>query len=514
MSQMPDAVQRLWQHLTTISDLRAAAGYLQWDQETLMPPGGAATRAAVLATLSRMAHEAFVSAETGRLLEAAERAAQGLDPDSDGAALTRMTRRDYDRLTKLPAEFVAERSREASLSTQAWRAARQANDFPAFRPSLVKMIDFARRTADYLGFPEHPYDALLDLFEPDMKAREVDGLFARLREVTVPFVRAIAARGPVVDEGILRQDYPEEGQRAFALPIAAAFGYDLTRGRLDVSAHPFASGFNVDDVRITTRYDRHYLPTAIFSIFHEAGHAMYEQGVSPTLNRTPIAHGASLGLHESQSRMWENLVGRSRPFWEHYYPALQAQFPQQLRGVTVDTFYPAVNIVQPSLIRTEADEVTYNLHIMLRFELEKALLDGSQRADDLPDAWNGKMQDYLGVTPPSDADGVLQDIHWSQGGIGYFPTYSLGNIISVQLFEAAQQVHPNLPGDFGRGDFSRLLGWLREHVHRHGRKFLPREILRRATGGELSAEPYLRYLQTKFGKIYGVTTSGAAATPE
>lgn len=514
MAEMPDAVERLWQHMMMLSDLRAAAGYLRWDQETQMPPGAAASRAAQLATLSRLAHEAFTSAETARMLEAAEQAARTMDPDSDGAALVWMTRRDFDRATKLPAWFVAERSREASISTQVWRSARQANDFPAFRASLEKMVDFARRTADYLGYAEHPYDALLDLFEPDMKAREVDAFFAGVRRVTVPFVRAIVARGPVVDAGVLRREYPEDGQRAFALPVAQAFGYDLSRGRLDVSAHPFASGFTVDDVRITTRYDRRYLPTALFSILHEAGHAMYEQGVAPALNRTPLARGASLGLHESQSRMWENLVGRSRPFWEHYYPILQAQFPEQLREVDVEMFYRAVNVVQPSLIRTEADEVTYNLHVMLRFELEKALLERTLPVADLPEAWKGKMEEYLGLTPPSDADGVMQDIHWSQGSLGYFPTYSLGNIISVQLFEAAQRAHPNLTDEFRRGQFSSLLGWLREHVHRHGRKFLPREILRRATGSELTVGPYLRYLQSKFGEIYGVRMPDAVAATE
>jgi carboxypeptidase Taq len=332
--------------------------------------------------------------------------------------------------------------------------------------------------------------------------------------VTVPFVRAIAARGPVVDDAFVREDYPEEGQRAFGLKVAEAFGYDLRRGRLDVSAHPFATGFNVNDVRITTRYQRRYLPSAVFGIFHEAGHAMYEQGVSPTLDRTPLARGASLGLHESQSRMWENLVGRSRPFWEHFYPALREQFPEQLRRVDVETFYRAVNVVRPSLIRVEADEITYNLHIMLRFELEKALLEGSLRVEALPEAWTEKMRSYLGETPPSDADGVMQDIHWSQGSIGYFPTYSLGNIISVQLFEAARKAHPSLLEEIRRGQFSTLLGWMRQHVHRHGRKFLPREVLKRATGSELTVEPYLRYLQRKFGEIYGVTTSGAAAATE
>ena len=511
MPAVLEAVERLKTHLTMIADLRSAAAFLRWDQETLMPVGAASARAGLLATLSRLSHELFTSAETGRLLEAAERVAGSLDPDSDEAALVRMTRRDYARLTKLPADFVAEKARESSLSTQIWREARRRNDFPAFRPSLLKMVDYARRTADYLGFTDHPYDALLDLYEPDMRASEVDAIFARLREVTVPFVRAIAARGPVVDDAFVREDYPEEGQRAFGLKVAEAFGYDLRRGRLDVSAHPFATGFNVNDVRITTRYQRRYLPSAIFGIFHEAGHAMYEQGVSPTLDRTPLARGASLGLHESQSRMWENLVGRSRPFWEHFYPALQEQFREQLRRVDVETFYRAVNVVRPSLIRVEADEITYNLHIMLRFELEKALLEGSLRVEALPEAWTEKMRSYLGETPPSDADGVMQDIHWSQGSIGYFPTYSLGNIISVQLFEAARKAHPSVLEEIRRGQFSTLLGWMRQHVHRHGRKFLPREVLKRATGSELTVEPYLGYLQRKFGEIYGVRTGGAAA---
>ena len=511
MPSVPEAVERLRSHLTTIADLRAAAAFLRWDQETLMPVAGAPARAGLLATLSRLSHEAFTSAETGRLLEAAERVAGGLDPSSDEAALVRMTRRDYDQQRKLPSEFVAQRAREASLSVQVWREARRRDDFAAFRPSLQTMVDYARRAADYLGFTEHPYDALLDLYEPEMTSREVEAIFARLREVTVPFVRAIAARGPVVDDAFLRQEYPEEGQRAFGLMVAEAFGYDLRRGRLDVSAHPFANGFNVNDVRITTRYQRRYLPSAIFAIFHESGHAMYEQGVAPSLDRTPLARGASLGLHESQSRMWENLVGRSRPFWEHYYPRLQQQFPEQLGGVDLERFYRAVNIVRPSLIRVEADEVTYNLHIMLRFELEKALLEGSLRVEALPEAWAGQMQTDLGLTPPSDAAGVLQDIHWAQGSIGYFPTYSLGNIISVQLFEAAQAAHPSLLDEFRAGRFATLLGWMRDHIHRHGRKFLPREILERATGRALTVEPYLGYLRGKFGEIYGLATSGAAA---
>lgn len=502
--KIPEAVERLKAHLAIIEDLRAAAAILRWDQETHMPPGGAAGRAEQLATLSRLAHNMFTSSQTRDLLASAEAILDALDPDSDEAALVRMTRRDYDRLSKLPADFVAERARAASLSIQVWREARRKNDFPAFQPALQQMVNYARRAADYLGYDEHPYDALLDLYEPAMRSREVDALFARLREVTLPLVRAIVQRGQVVDDASLRMEYEETHQRAFALKVAEAFGYDLTRGRLDESPHPFATSFNIDDVRITTRYQRRYLPSAIFGVLHEAGHAMYEQGISRSLARTPIADGASLGLHESQSRLWENLVGRSRPFWRHFFPMLQQQFPDQLHDVDVETFYRAVNQVRPSLIRVEADEVTYNLHIMLRFDLEKLLLEGRLGAKELPDAWNDKMNGYVGITPPSDADGVMQDIHWSGGSIGYFPTYTLGNIISVQLFEAARKAHPGLLDEIAQGQFGTLLGWLRAHVHRHGRKFLPRELLQRATGSDLTPEPYLRYLREKFGEIYGI----------
>ena len=499
------AVEQLKAHLATIVDLRGAAAVLRWDQETYMPPGGAAGRAELLATLSRVAHELFTSTRTHDLLKAAEAVVGQLDPESDEAALIRMTRRDYDRLSKLPTEFVAEKARARSLSIQVWREARPRNDFAAFRPALGQMVNFARRMADYLGYDEHPYDALLDIYEPGMTAKEVDALFARLREVTLPLVRMIVQRGQVANAGFLTEEYDEARQRSFGLSVAEAFGYDLRRGRLDESAHPFASGFNLNDVRITTRYQRRFLPSAIFGIFHEAGHAIYGQGVSASLERTPLADGASYGVHESQSRLWENLVGRSRPFWRHYFPKLQQHFPEQLRDVDVGTFYQAVNRLQPSLIRVEADEVTYNLHIMLRFELEKALLEGTLSVKELPDAWNEKMKGYLGITPPSNADGVMQDIHWSSGSIGYFPTYTLGNIISVQLFEAARRAHPGLRDEIERGQFTILLGWLREHVHRHGRKFLPRDLLKRATGSDLTPEPYLRYLQDKFGEIYGVT---------
>ncbi len=513
MPETPGAVEALKTHLAPIVDLRHAAAVLSWDQQTHMPAGGGKARADQLATLTRIIHEMFTAARTRELLEAAERVVDRLDPDADESALVRMTRRDYDQATKLPAEFVAERRRAASVSMEVWRKARPANDFASFRPHLQQMVEYARRAADYLGYHEHPYDALLDLYEPLMTSREVADLFARLRENTVPLVRAVAERGRAMDDTILRHEYDEAKQEAFGLMVAQAFGYDLARGRLDRAPHPFATGFGRDDVRITTRFDRRFFSTAVFAIFHESGHAMYNQGVSPSLDRTPLSGGASLGVHESQSRMWENLVGRSRPFWQHFFPRLRELFPEQLAGVDVEAFYRAVNNVQASLIRTEADEVTYNLHIVLRFELEKALLEGALKVEDAPEAWRAKMHEYLGVVPPNDTDGVMQDIHWSGGSIGYFPTYTLGNVMAAQLFEAARRAHPGVTEEFARGEFGTLLGWLREYVHRHGRKFFPQDLLQRATGSRLAPEPYVRYLWTKFGEIYDVPVPEGLGRP-
>jgi carboxypeptidase Taq len=507
-SASPDALRDLRAHLATIADLRSAGAVLRWDQETYMPPGGAAGRAEVLATLARLAHERLVSTRTQELMDVAQPLLDRLDPDSDDAALMRVTRYDFDRARKLPADFVADRARAASRSLQVWRDARPRNDFVAFRPALQQMVEFARRTADYLGYREHPYDALLDHYEPEMTSREVDILFGQLREATVPLVRAIVERGSGVDASVLQQEFPEAPQRMFGLTIVQAFGYDTTRGRLDTSAHPFSSEFNRDDVRITTRYPRRSL-AAIFGIFHEAGHAMYSQGTAPSLERTPLANGASNGIHESQSRLWENLVGRSRPFWQYAFPALRQSFPRHLDSVDAEGVYRAANRVDPSLIRVDADEVTYNLHIILRFELERSLVAGQIDTGDLPEIWKAKMAEYLGVTPPTDAEGVMQDIHWAAGLIGYFPSYTIGNVASAQLFEAARRASPDLLDQIRRGEFAPLLGWLREHVHAHGRKFFPQALLTRATGSGLTPEPYLRYLREKFGDIYRIQIPGA-----
>lgn len=501
-SARDEPMTSLRSHLATIADLKAAAAVLRWDQETLMPPGGAEGRALQLATLARLAHEHLVSDATRRLLDAAESAVRGGAAASDAAALVRMTRRDLDRASKLPAEFVAEKSRVAAVATHVWQDARRADDFAAFRPHLERIFRLARQEADYVGYGGHPYDALVDRYDPGVTARELEMLFGRLLEVVVPLVRAIASRAGVVDPGVLDAEFDETAQRTFALEAVREFGYDTRRGRLDLSAHPFSTKFHRDDVRITTRFGRRL--SAVFGTFHESGHAMYSQGTAAALERSPLSDGAGSGIHESQSRLWENLVGRGRPFWEYAFPRLRRTFPEQLKAADAERVYRAVNYVTPGLIRVNADEVTYNLHIVLRFELEKALLTGDLAVGDLPAAWNDKMRAYLGVTPPSDAEGVLQDIHWSSGLVGSFPSYTLGNVASVQLFEAARRAHPSVPDDLRAGRFGTLYGWLRDNVYIHGRKFLPSELLRRATGGSLTAEPYLEYLETKFRELYGL----------
>jgi carboxypeptidase Taq len=488
--------------MAEISDLRAAESVLSWDQETYMPAGGANDRAFQLSTLAKMTHEMHVSPATGKLLKAAA-SEPAVQKDAKKAAFIRVAQRDYGLAKKLPADFVAEMNHTRALAQQAWIGARKANDFKAFEPWLRKNVDFARRTADYLGYKQHPYDALLDQYEPAMTAAEVESIFADLREQTVPLVHAIAQSKMQITNDVLQGQFAKADQEAFASDVARQIGYDFSRGRLDYTAHPFCTNFGRDDVRITTRVDEQFFNTLLFSVLHEAGHAMYEQGIAPAFNRTPLGGGASLAVHESQSRMWENLVGRSRAFWTFFYPQLQARF-KSFKRVPFEKFYRAINRVQPSLIRIEADELTYNMHIMIRFELEQAMLDGRLKTKELPEAWNAKYGAYLGITPPNNAQGCMQDTHWAIGLIGYFPTYSLGNILSVQLFEAAKQAHPDLEEQFARGEFGALLGWLNKHVHQHGRRFTPRELIVKATGKPLTAEPYVAYLQAKFGAIYGV----------
>ena len=384
----------------------------------------------------------------------------------------------------------------------AWAQARAESDYDLLAPHLEKIFDLKRQEAKYLGYQDRMYDALLDIYEPGMKTARVQAIFDEVRKELLALVRAISERGEVVDYSILEREYDEQKQWDLSLEALRLIGFDFENGRQDKSVHPFTSSFSNRDVRVTTRLSRNYFPMAFFGTLHEGGHALYEQGSPDRFNRTPLEGGTSLGVHESQSRLWENLVGRSRSFWEFFFARFRDAFPESLNGADRETIYRAVNRVRPSLIRVEADEVTYNLHIMLRFQMENALLEEKIAVRDVPAAWNAAMQEFLGVTPPNVAEGALQDIHWSIGSIGYFPTYSLGTFFSVQLFDRARADIPDLDARFVRGDFGTLLGWLREHVHQHGRKFTLDELAERITGEPLQTRSYVRYLRDKFGEIY------------
>ncbi len=501
---MQEQLSTLRSHLAEIMDLHAAMQVLSWDQETYMPTAGAEERAEQLATLSKIAHKKFTTDEIGLLLEGLSAQAKNFAYDSDDASIVRAAVRDYDRARKLPTSLVTELSRTTSLAVEAWKEARAKDDFGLFQPHLEKIVDLTIQKAEAWGYEEHIYDALLDEYEPEMKSSQVAPIFKHVRQATVPLVQAIQEQSNAVDDSALHQYFDPQKQWDFGVSVIKDFGFDFNRGRQDKSTHPFTTSFGVGDVRLTTRILENYLPSALFSTMHEAGHGMYEQGFALSLRRTNLRDGASLGVHESQSRMWENIIGRSKGFWSHYYPQLQQLFPQQLGNVSVEAFYRAINKVVPSLIRVEADEVTYNLHIFVRFELERDLVSRAIHVADLPEAWNTKMNEYLHIIPDSNANGVLQDIHWSSGLIGYFPTYSLGNILSVQFFNKMVADNPTIPEQIAKGEFDAVLGWLRENIHQHGRKFTPTELVQRVTGGGIDAQPYINYITTKYTNIYGL----------
>ncbi|NDJ61807.1 MAG: carboxypeptidase M32 [Chloroflexi bacterium] len=501
---MGEHYRQLVEHLNEIYHINRATSLLRWDQQVSMPPGGAHARAGVIATLSRLEHERFTSPQTADLLAAAQAELNGAAYDSDEASMLRVVGQDYDRATRLPAELVADYAEATASAHKIWTHARQTNDFAAFEPALERIVDLALRRADQWGYTDHPYDALMQQYERGMTTARVRELFDGHKPQLVALIAAIKDSGVTVSDAILRQRFPIDQQNTVALKIVEAFGYDFKRGRQDVAVHPFAMRFSRGDARITTRFTEDYLPPALFGTFHEGGHAMYEQGISETIDGTMIGCGASLGMHESQSRLWENLVGRSRGFWGWALPQLQAAFPDQLGSVDLETFYRAINAVQPSYIRVEADEATYNLHIMLRFELESDLVAGKLKVADLPREWNARFEAYFGMTPPTDTVGVLQDVHWSSGLIGYFPTYALGNLLSVQFYNEAIKAHPTIPAEIAAGKFDTLLNWLCVHIYQHGRKFTAQELTERITGGAIRSEDYIQYLQTKFGDLYNL----------
>lgn len=501
---MTETISQLEAYLHTISDLEAAASVLEWDQEVMMPPGGVEARSHHLETLAAVIHQRKTDPALGAMLQAAEAEVQSAPAEAYAPILVRVARRNYEKDTRLPAALVAEIARVSALSFDAWDQARQAADYAIFKPWLAQMLDLTRQMADYLGYVDHPYDAVLDLYEPGMRTQTLEVILTALRQELVPFVQAVLARQTVVDDSCLKGDFPIAQQAALGQMAAEALGFRFHTGRLDVSAHPFCTSFAPTDVRFTTRYDEADVGNALFGVLHETGHGLYEQGIPSHLARTPLAGAASSGFHESQSRLWENQVGRSRAFWRYFYPQVQAAFPA-LQTTPLEAFYRAINRVKADLIRVDADEVTYNLHIMLRFELEKDLLTGALSLDDLPAAWNDKMRTYLGLEPPHDALGVLQDVHWSQGLFGYFPTYTLGNLMSAQLYQQALTDHPQLPDEFAAGRFDTLLNWMRQHVHTWGACFFPEVLLQRATGRPLTIEPYMTYLRQKYGQLYGLS---------
>lgn len=499
------ALARLLERLTEIHNLDMANAVLNWDQRTYMPEKGGDARAKQLATLAKLSHEMFVSKETQDLLAAAEaEMPAGGGADSPQVAMLRVTRRALDKATRVPTALVVALTETASRGEDAWQAARANNDYAAFAPWLEKLLDLKRQYAAAVVPGVPIFDALLDDFEEGMTSAELDPVFATLKRHSVPLVAAIQERGKKITEEVLKRGYEKGAQEAFCRFILRECGFPFERGRLDTTVHPFCTNFSRDDVRITTRWEPDWLPGALFGCMHEMGHGFYELGIAPEFEATPLGGGVSLGVHESQSRLWENMVGRSREFWNRYYGELQKAFPSQLADVPLDVFYESINCVRPSLIRVEADEVTYNLHIILRYEMETALLNKDLSVADAPAAWNQRMQKYLGIAPPTNREGILQDVHWAFGGFGYFPTYTLGNVLAAQLFESASKALPSLRTDLEAGHFGGLREWLRVNVHQHGKRYVPRELVVLATGKPLGTEAYLGYLTDKFSGIYGL----------
>ncbi len=499
---MEEKFVELKARLSEVADLMRVWFLLSWDQQVIMSPKAAPIRAEQLATVMRMLQRALAAPEVGELLEELRPYEESLPYESDEASLIRIGRRDHEKAVRVSPDLRAARARSSSLAIPAWIEARRNDDYGRFRPHLERNLELTREYVACFDEADDPYDFLLDDFDPRLKTADVRAVFDRVKPELIELVQQVGS-----DEGadeVLRRRYPIDQQREFALSVIERFGFQRDTWRLDVSAHPFASGSAIDDIRLTTRYNERHLNGSLFGAMHECGHGLYESGVDRALERTPLARGASMSLHESQSRLWENLVGRSRPFWRFFYPQIQQAFPEALGDVDEETFYRAVNRVCPSLIRVEADEATYNLHIILRFELEQELLSGDLSLDDLPDAWKERMREYLGVEVPNNAQGVLQDIHWASGTFGYFPTYALGNVVSLQIWEQVRAALPDLDEQFEQGEFAPLREWLRENLYRHGRKFTTIETLERLTGRGLDPEPYLRYLRTKLGELYAV----------
>ena len=483
--------------------LETIEAILDWDERTQMPEAGGAYRAEQVSYLAGLAHRKRTDPQVGEYLAELADSPLAADPHSDTGANIRLLKRDYDKRSRLPQDLVEALARAAAVGQQTWVEARKENNFQEFQPQLEKILTLKRQEAAAVGYDTTPYDPLLDDYEQGESTANVTQVLEGLRDALVPLVQGIADSGRVAPVEILQREFAIDAQGEFGRYVTEAIGFDFGAGRLDVTVHPFCTGLGPGDVRLTTRYDSHNFSDAFFSTLHEAGHGIYDQGLPREHYGLPIGQDVSMGIHESQSRMWENQVGLSRPFWDHFYPQAQSRF-SALADVPLDDFYWAANDVRPSLIRVDADEVTYNLHILIRFELEKALIEDRLPVAELPAAWNEKYKQYLGIDVPTDTEGVLQDVHWSAALFGYFPTYSLGNLYAAQFFAHAEQDLGDLDEQFRRGEFQPLREWLREHIHRHGRRYSPAELVERVTGKPLSHEALMTHLTGKFGELYGL----------
>lgn len=499
------AYDELVKQAKEITLLGSCASVLGWDERTYMPRQAAQLRADQLGLIAGMCHERFTSPKIGDLLSAAESDGLTKDPISDTAANLREIRHQYNRATKLPKQLVEELTKTTSLAQGEWAEARKKSNFKQFQPRLEQVLNLTRQVADAYGWKGEPYNALLDGYEPGATVDEISAVFEPLRVDLVELLAKIKNAPKKPDVGIIEREYNVELQRVFGEMVAAAIGFDFNAGRLDITTHPFCSGFGPGDTRITTRYNPRRLNDSLFGIMHETGHALYEMGIDKARHfGTPLGEAVSLGIHESQSRMWENQVGRSKAFWVYFLPQAKRIFREALAGVSVDQFYGAINYVTPSYIRVEADECTYNLHILLRFELERAIIKGDIKTGDIPGEWNSRFKKYFGIEVDNDANGCLQDVHWSAGLIGYFPTYTLGNLYSAQFFAKAKADIPGLASQFEQGDFSKLLGWLRKNIHEHGMRYRARDLGHKVTGQSLSHKPLIEYLKAKYSEIYGI----------
>lgn len=488
--------------LRSLYYLGSTIGFLAWDQEVKMPKKGGKLRSETIASLSGLLHEKLTAPAFGTRLTKLKKIAQGNQLTDEQKVVVREVLRDYRKAKKEPKAFVELFAKTTSQAQIAWAEAKQKSDFGVFQPHLSKIVKLARQRAEYFGYRKSPYEALLNIFEPSLTLKEINTMLEELKIFLIPFIKNIQASSVKPNPKKFYGNFPLEEQEKLNRLIAEQMGFDFEAGRLDTSEHPFTHGMHPADVRFTTRYDTHDVLHSIIPTIHEAGHGLYEQGLLEKYFGTPLGEAISTAMHESQSRLWENMIGRSKEFWQYFYPKLRAVFPTPFRAITLEDFYATVNVVKPSLIRTAADEVTYNIHIILRFEIEKGLMEGTLKVSDLPEVWNERMQKYLGVRVPDDAHGVLQDVHWSFGSIGYFPCYALGNIFAAQLYHQAQEDLPNFADDFRHGKFDRMLAWQRKHIHRHGRRYRATEIIRNVTGEKISVKYFINYLKKKYSALY------------